>query len=198
MGFHNINILLSQHQTHWLQPCSGETAWALSVHLYCGMEGLTGQIKVEFCWNPSSRYQRDSIQFLSMEGKCLTVSIHFFHLLKNYEHCKRCLKIELHTLLLRFYFSTVLFPDNVWIGKYPHRSSQALSRVPHLYFTWDIHTDILTTIKAHFSILYKLVIMTPSMIAWLAQLLPYGRHCDYFLEYCNYLKQMFQYYMNNI
>lgn len=77
------------------------------------------------------------------------------------------------------------------IGKYPHRSSQALSHVPHLYFTWDIHTDILTTIKAHFSILYKLVIMTPYMIAWLAQLLTYGRNCDYFLEYCNYLKQTF-------
>lgn len=116
----------------------------------------------------------------------------FFSLIKkNYEHCKCCLKIGLHTLLLCFYFSTVLFPDNVWIGKYPHRSSQALSRVAHLYFTWDIHTDILTTIKAHFSILYKLVIMTPSMIAWLAQLLPYGRNCDYFLEYCNYLKQTF-------
>lgn len=31
MGFHNINILLSQHQTHWLQCPFAETALTLSV-----------------------------------------------------------------------------------------------------------------------------------------------------------------------
>lgn len=159
------------------------------------MEGLTGQIKVEFCWNPSSRYWRDSIQFLSMEGKCLlTVSIHFFSPIKKIMSIASAAWKLGYTPFCCFFISaqcSFLTMFELLIGKYLHRSSQALSRVPHLYFTWDIHTDILTTIKAHFSILYKLVIMTPSMIAWLAQLLTYGRNCDYFLEYCNYLKQTF-------
>lgn len=150
------------------------------------MEGLTGQIKVEFCWNPSSRYWRDSIQFLSMEGKCLlTVSIHFFPLIK---------KLWALQVLLE---NWVTHPSVAFLFQHSALSWQCLnwkvstSVIRGSVTCWDIHTDILTTIKAHFSILYKLVIMTPSMIAWLAQLLPYGRNCDYFLEYCNYLKQTF-------